>query len=169
MDINDEEALLYWISANLDRRHLTKGQIEMLHVDVTDLLGRDHDADDPRLRHESVEMCRKIKEEDKTLYDGIKKGNYNPTYAYKTLMERKHSAALAARPCMEEAGKLRFRCKNSFHPTTNTENLSKGIGLENVKKRLQLIYPDAHQLEISCQGEEYEVQLAIQLTKLKRV
>lgn len=63
-------------------------------------------------------------------------------------------------------GNLDFYCKNNFHPRTNTERLSQGIGLENVKKRLQLIYPNAHQLEIKEGRDLYEVHLSIQLKKV---
>ncbi len=62
-------------------------------------------------------------------------------------------------------GRLDFHCKNNFHPTTNTENLSHGIGLENVKKRLRLLYPDAHQLTIRQTGHQYEVHLSMHLAK----
>ncbi len=66
---------------------------------------------------------------------------------------------------VSETGMLNFYCKNNFQPVTNTENLSQGIGLENVKKRLQLIYPDAHQLRIHEDAGQYQVHLSIQLKK----
>lgn len=66
---------------------------------------------------------------------------------------------------VSDTGRLDFYCKNSFLPTTNTESLTQGIGLENVKKRLQLIYPDAHQLEIRETEDQFEVHLFIQLEK----
>jgi two-component system, LytTR family, sensor kinase len=61
-------------------------------------------------------------------------------------------------------GQLDFYCKNNFSPVTNTQNTAKGIGLENVKKRLQLIYPDAHHLEIR-QNQFFEVKLTLNLKK----
>ena len=64
---------------------------------------------------------------------------------------------------VSDEGKLDFNCKNTYHPTSNTENLSNGIGLQNVKKRLQLIYPDAHELKIREFKDQYEVHLSIQL------
>ncbi len=66
---------------------------------------------------------------------------------------------------VSEAGRLEFICKNNFQPTTNTQNLAQGIGLENVKKRLELIYPNNHQLTISEGENLYEVYLSLQLTK----
>lgn len=64
-----------------------------------------------------------------------------------------------------EAGELNFSCQNNFQAVTNTENLSRGIGLENVRKRLQLLYPGAHQLTISETEDQYEVNLSMQLTR----
>lgn len=60
-------------------------------------------------------------------------------------------------------GVLDFECRNSFQPVGNTENLSKGIGLENVKKRLQLLYPNAHELHIQDEQNVYYVHLKMQL------
>ena len=64
---------------------------------------------------------------------------------------------------INDNGVLHFECKNTFQPIGNTENLSKGIGLENVKKRLQLLYPDAHTLNINDSDGIYVVQLTLQL------
>ncbi len=64
---------------------------------------------------------------------------------------------------LSDAGVLTFYCKNSFRPQSNTDSLSKGIGLENVQKRLQLLYPDSHELEIRKREEEFEVSLRIEI------
>jgi hypothetical protein len=66
---------------------------------------------------------------------------------------------------LTESGELNFSCKNNFHPVTNTENLAHGIGLENVRKRLQLLYPKAHRLAIRETDNQYEVHLSMQLTQ----
>lgn len=65
------------------------------------------------------------------------------------------------------SGALRFNCRNNFQPIANNENLSKGIGLENVRRRLQLTYPEAHELRIQEGEDQYEVELLIQLKKRK--
>ncbi len=62
-----------------------------------------------------------------------------------------------------DKGTLRFSCINSFNEQSNTQSLSQGIGLDNVKKRLQLIYSGSHQLNILKQDDQYEVVLIIQL------
>jgi LytS/YehU family sensor histidine kinase len=59
---------------------------------------------------------------------------------------------------------LFFNCKNNFRPQTLPETTG-GIGLENVRKRLQLIYPNTHALEIKMEQGIFEVQLKIDLKK----
>lgn len=64
---------------------------------------------------------------------------------------------------VSENGQLNFSCKNSYLANTNNQSLSKGIGLENVKKRLQLMCPNKHELEISTDNNVYDVNLILQL------
>ena len=66
---------------------------------------------------------------------------------------------------VSENGLLEFKCENSFRPITKTDTISKGIGLQNVKKRLLLLYPDAHELTISDSEEAYTVHLKMQLKR----
>lgn len=70
---------------------------------------------------------------------------------------------------VSEAGQLNFYCKNNFQPTSNTTSLSQGIGLENVRKRLELIYPDTHRLQIRKSDDLYEVHLTLDLKKIHLV
>lgn len=60
-------------------------------------------------------------------------------------------------------GMLHFHCTNSYRIQSNTASLSHGIGLENVKKRLDLLYPNQHQLEISQDDNSYQVDLRLHL------
>ena len=60
-------------------------------------------------------------------------------------------------------GLLEFECKNSFRPIANTNDLSNGIGLKNVRKRLNLLYADAHELNIHEADGLYIVKLKMQL------
>lgn len=66
-----------------------------------------------------------------------------------------------------EHGKLSFTCTNSFLPDANTESLSKGIGLENVKKRLDILYPNKHELLIEESENKFNVSLKLQLQERK--
>jgi two-component system LytT family sensor kinase len=64
---------------------------------------------------------------------------------------------------VSQEGRLHFMCKNTYLPNGNKDNLSNGIGLENVKKRLQLLYPGKHKLIIRDSGKEYEIELQMDL------
>lgn len=55
---------------------------------------------------------------------------------------------------------LSFSIKNTLKSSLEVRKES-GIGLENIKKRLDLIYPNNHILEIKSDKEWYEVQLNI--------
>lgn len=57
---------------------------------------------------------------------------------------------------------IEFRCANSInnHKDDSNENIA-GIGLENVRKRLMLLYPNNHTLTISSKDDIYEVSLTI--------
>ena len=61
---------------------------------------------------------------------------------------------------------LSFNIKNSKNPTIKSEeNYSKGIGLNNVKKRLNLMYPKKYTLSINNEQETFSVNLTLQLEK----
>lgn len=66
---------------------------------------------------------------------------------------------------IDDSGLLTFSCKNSFLPVQNTYNLDKGIGLINVKKRLELLYAHNHELHIEIVDGIYQVILTIELNK----
>lgn len=61
-----------------------------------------------------------------------------------------------------EAGKIIFRCMNSMHPGRR-ENSREGIGLENVKRRLDIIYGDKYRLDINHTDAAYTVNLTLPL------
>ena len=50
---------------------------------------------------------------------------------------------------------------NSTPAKNNQEKVSEGIGLKNVRRRLELIYPDAHQLDCIQKPKHFEVDLKI--------
>ncbi len=76
------------------------------------------------------------------------------------------NAAIHIDLVVNDTGLLEFICTNTFSTQSNTDNLSKGIGLENVKRRLQLLYPNAHKLKIEAEETEYRVKLQMQLNPI---
>lgn len=63
--------------------------------------------------------------------------------------------------------KLTFIVENSKPERTasNTTEAKKGIGLPNVRKRLNLLYPEAYKLKIEDSGPTYRIALTLDLQK----
>lgn len=62
-------------------------------------------------------------------------------------------------------GILTFNCINNYLPEGAPQTRENGIGLENVKKRLNLLYPKQHELRIEPTDKEFFVCLKIRLKK----
>ena len=63
---------------------------------------------------------------------------------------------------------LYFYCENNYTESSNNDNLSKGIGLKNVKGRLDLNYADKYKLNIESKNNWYKVILKIELDNIKK-
>lgn len=59
---------------------------------------------------------------------------------------------------------LVFEVKNSIPSNAYTKDEVGGIGLENVKRRLALLYPNKHRLEIKNQEQQFDIRLQLDLT-----
>ena len=66
---------------------------------------------------------------------------------------------------LTDDGTLNFTCENSYQVNASEDSLSKGIGLQNVKKRLELIYPGAYDLHIEDLSSWYKVRLSLSLIR----
>ncbi len=62
-----------------------------------------------------------------------------------------------------QEGQLNFVCENNYSSNHKADQSASGIGLENVKKRLRLLYPENHQLKIANDGEVFKIHLQMQL------
>ena len=60
---------------------------------------------------------------------------------------------------------LRMKCSNSYVQWHIKKDNTGGVGLENVKKRLHLLYPGCHELKITKTEKEFLTDLKIKLTK----
>lgn len=58
---------------------------------------------------------------------------------------------------------LFFQIKNSKKTKKRIDNVSGGVGLNNIKQRLQLLYPNKHELKIDDEKYFYKVRLTLNL------
>jgi len=80
----------------------------------------------------------------------------------------KHGTGHLAYPvieiCLKADNKmLQFSVKNNYNPHEPNTDGEHGIGLTNVKRRLELLYPGKHKLLIINTDDQYKVNLQIQL------
>ena len=80
----------------------------------------------------------------------------------------KHGAGRLACPVIEIYLKsddkvLDFSVENVYNPHEPNKGEDHGIGLTNVKRRLELLYPGKHSLDIVKTDSKYKVNLQIQL------
>lgn len=62
-----------------------------------------------------------------------------------------------------ENGVLEFTCNNSIIAERNGLNYSAGVGLENIRKRLELVYPGCYSLKTESENSVFHVALQINL------
>ena len=60
-----------------------------------------------------------------------------------------------------EAQDLVFHCENSVFEKSGEDHIGSGIGVENLKRRLELIYPGAYTYEQSEEDGVYSVRIAL--------
>jgi sensor histidine kinase YesM len=61
-----------------------------------------------------------------------------------------------------ENGMLHFTCRNSISPTYYvSDKKNSGLGLANIKRRLELLYKDRHSLNISVTKRNYTIDLTV--------
>ena len=60
-----------------------------------------------------------------------------------------------------EGRDLVFTCENSLFEKTGEDHIGSGIGMENLKRRLELIYPDAYSYEHDEKDGAYHVRIVL--------
>jgi two-component system sensor histidine kinase AlgZ len=71
-----------------------------------------------------------------------------PSYIYIELIEKQGAI-------------VQFSCKNSYFPKTDSDKSGKGIGLEQLQKRLDLLYPGHYIYDTEIKNNEYSAILII--------
>lgn len=80
--------------------------------------------------------------------------------AFKHAMPNKEDNVIDIRISTTETA-LHFYCANQYAQGRQQELDNNGLGNELIRKRLQLLYPDRHRLEISDEAQTYTVTLMI--------
>ncbi len=87
--------------------------------------------------------------------------------AFKHLGALKNEKSKVHVSIKEENDTIVFKCENTLDNTnleeTNLEKGKSGIGLQNAKKRLTLLYPDTHSLQINKNNNAFSVALTLDL------
>jgi LytS/YehU family sensor histidine kinase len=60
-----------------------------------------------------------------------------------------------------EGDDLVFTCDNSLFEKQGTDQIGSGIGLENMKRRLELLYPGRYSYEQTAAGDTYHVKVTL--------
>ena len=63
----------------------------------------------------------------------------------------------------EENGILNFICKNSNHAKGETDKSGSGIGLINMQRRLDILYPKKYVWDQTCNNQEFKIAIQIEL------
>ncbi|MFD2522704.1 sensor histidine kinase [Emticicia soli] len=78
--------------------------------------------------------------------------------AFKHGVENLRTLAYIKIDLQSAANHISFTIENNYQ---ESENESSGIGLKNLKRRLELIYPNQHELSFSISGNVYKAQLIL--------
>lgn len=81
--------------------------------------------------------------------------------AFKHGVSAQEEAIIAMKMTVED-NVVSFWIKNRNFPKTETDRSGSGIGLQNLEKRLQLLYPDRHLFENKVENGMYSVHLIIE-------
>jgi sensor histidine kinase YesM len=80
--------------------------------------------------------------------------------AFKHVSNKKTENAIAISLLIEDK-KIRFECENTYNENNKLPMEYNGLGNELIKKRIELMYPEKHNLIIKSQNNSYKVNLEI--------
>lgn len=80
--------------------------------------------------------------------------------AFKHVGSKKTENAIAVSLLIED-NKIRFECENTYNENNKLPLEYKGLGNELIKKRIELMYPEKHNLIIKNQNNSYKVNLEL--------
>ncbi|WP_299084026.1 sensor histidine kinase [uncultured Paraglaciecola sp.] len=85
--------------------------------------------------------------------------------AFKHSIEKTSGNCAIAINLSIDKNQLNLTCENTFVDCIDVKNKASGLGLSNLQKRLNIIYPDNHQLKYGKFDECWKVTLTLELTR----
>lgn len=82
--------------------------------------------------------------------------------AFKHGMENLREKAFVHVELSADEHSIQFSVKNNFDPASQQENKQEGIGIQNLARRLQLVYPNRHSLTYETNADIYSTKLILQ-------
>lgn len=82
--------------------------------------------------------------------------------AFKHGVNARHPSFVKVSMRMED-NRLVFRCQNSLFEKQGSDHIGSGIGLENMKRRLELLYPGKYTYSQQADAEKYEVEVTLEV------
>ena len=85
--------------------------------------------------------------------------------AYKHAKPNQKGAYFIKVNCQIDNGRVSFEIQNSVPVKPPEPTTASGVGIENLKKRLNLLYPQKHLLQLNRSDTQFEVKLQVPLTQ----
>lgn len=144
----------------------------MLHENTLDYIGMDKEIEYLK-NYISLQKLRTQTSPDIMIEDNIQEGGCDNRIAPMLLIPFvenafKHGVSLTEKSWIKiklecDDQNINFEVRNSVHPSANhdPEQEQSGIGLQNVKDRLLLLYPGKHQFTCGPEGNEFVARLTV--------
>lgn len=121
--------------------------------------------------HNYIELER-LRSRDPGFIEIVTKGNMSahvvPPMIFLSFAENafKHGKRKVKKPGIKfsiivEGGKIKFIVTNFILNEPHNNHIGEGIGMQNTRRRLELLYPNCHKLSIKKDDEKYEVRLEL--------
>ncbi|HEY5772719.1 MAG TPA: hypothetical protein VIS75_08820, partial [Chitinophagaceae bacterium] len=83
--------------------------------------------------------------------------------AFKHISHKTNEANFVKVDLARNNGYFEFTVENSREKGIYTTEQHGGIGMNNVKRRLELLYPDAHKLDVNDEANTFKINLKLKI------